>query len=248
MAYVLKFYAIYWIIALIGGVLVGLLTWQNRQRPVWFRGWIAWASVLFLIGLVVALLKVVAGRRGHFLELGLIFFAAYIIGCWFGSMLRALFAPARADLRAPAAVPALATARAHADATVRTAAPVASSAASASKAVATEPAQAAAISAGPKPAALASPRGGKADDLKRVSGIGRQNEQHLNGLGVYHFDQIAAWTHENVEWVSDFMAFPGRIEREKWVDQAKELAAGRETDFSRRVASGEVPTSLNKKS
>ena len=238
MAYVFKFYAIYWVIALIGGVLIGLLTWQNRQRPGWFSGWTAWATVLFLIGCVVALLKLIAGRRGHYLELGLIFFAAYIIGCWLGSMLRALFAPAREDMRSqPVSPPAMAMA--GAGAAPRTMAP-----ATAPPVTSVAPV-AAALPAGPKPAGLTSPRNGKADDLKRVRGIGRQNEERLHGLGVYHFDQIAGWSKENVEWVGDFLAFPGRIEREDWVGQAKQLAAGQETDFSRRVTSGAVPTSLD---
>ncbi|MCG6856749.1 MAG: ABC transporter, partial [Salaquimonas sp.] len=42
------------------------------------------------------------------------------------------------------------------------------------------------------------------------------------------------------------LAFPGRIEREDWVGQAKKLARGKETAFSRRVARGEVSSSRNK--
>ena len=96
---------------------------------------------------------------------------------------------------------------------------------------------------GARPLGLAAPRGGKADDLKRIRGVGKHNEQSLHGLGVWHFDQIAAWTAENVKWAGSFLAFPGRIDRERWVSQARDLAAGRETDFSKRVAAGLVPTS-----
>jgi predicted flap endonuclease-1-like 5' DNA nuclease len=81
------------------------------------------------------------------------------------------------------------------------------------------------------------------DDLKRIRGIGPQNEGRLHGLGIWHFSQIAAWTPENVQWVTSYLAFHGRIEREHWIEQARELGAGRETQFSRRVAAGEVPTS-----
>lgn len=94
-----------------------------------------------------------------------------------------------------------------------------------------------------KPAGLQAPREGKADDLKRIKGIGRQNQTKLNDLGIWHFDQIAAWNAREVAWVGAFLAFPGRIERERWVDQAKQLAAGAETEFSRRVDRGEVATS-----
>lgn len=81
------------------------------------------------------------------------------------------------------------------------------------------------------------------DDLKRIKGIGPKNESALNELGVYTFKQIAAWTPENVDWVEDFMSFPGRIEREDWIAQAKTLADGGETEFSKRVDAGDVPSS-----
>lgn len=96
---------------------------------------------------------------------------------------------------------------------------------------------------GAKPAVLAAPRGGKADDLKRIRGIGKQNEGRLHGLGVWHFDQIAAWTPDEVKWVGGYLAFPGRIEREDWQAQAKVLAAGAETEFSKRADAGKVATS-----
>ncbi|WP_052726277.1 hypothetical protein [Devosia epidermidihirudinis] len=77
----------------------------------------------------------------------------------------------------------------------------------------------------PKPAALLRPRKGKADDLKQIKGIGPKIEASLNGLGVYHFDQIAAWTKLNIDWVDGQLAFKGRIRREQWVEQATALAA-----------------------
>ena len=68
-------------------------------------------------------------------------------------------------------------------------------------------------------------------------------EDALNELGIYTFKQIAEWTPENVDWVEDFMSFPGRIEREDWIAQAKTLAEGGETEFSKRVDAGDVPSS-----
>jgi len=92
-----------------------------------------------------------------------------------------------------------------------------------------------------KPELLSSPRGGKADDLKEISGIGLKIEETLHELGVYHFEQIASWTKENVEWVNEhLLVFKGRIERENWVEQAKKLAAGEQTEFSQRVKKGEI--------
>jgi len=92
-----------------------------------------------------------------------------------------------------------------------------------------------------KPELLDAPRGGKADDLKEISGIGVKIEETLNELGVYHFDQIANWTKANVDWVNEhLLVFKGRIEREKWVEQAKKLARGEQTEFSKRVKNGEI--------
>ncbi|MCA1953151.1 MAG: ABC transporter, partial [Hyphomicrobiales bacterium] len=96
---------------------------------------------------------------------------------------------------------------------------------------------------GTRPAGLPAPRGGQADDLKRIRGIGRQNEGRLHGLGIWHFDQIAAWNAEEAAWIGSYLAFPGRIEREDWIGQARVLAAGAETAFSKRVDAGEVATS-----
>lgn len=84
---------------------------------------------------------------------------------------------------------------------------------------------------------------GDEDDLKRIKGIGPVNEKALNELGIFKFSQIAAWTPANVDWVEDSMSFPGRIEREDWIAQAKTLAEGDETEFSKRVDAGEVESS-----
>ncbi len=96
---------------------------------------------------------------------------------------------------------------------------------------------------GTRPLGLAAPRGGKADDLKLIKGIGKQNEARLHGLGIWHFDQIAAWSAEHARWVGSYLAFAGRIEREQWIAQAKELAGGGTTEFAQRAAAGLVKSS-----
>ena len=73
---------------------------------------------------------------------------------------------------------------------------------------------------------LDAPKGGIADDLKLIAGVGPKLEETLNGLGVYHFEQIAAWTQTEIEWVDDYLKFSGRIERDNWIEQAKALAKG----------------------
>src|SRR5690606_7672365 len=85
-------------------------------------------------------------------------------------------------------------------------------------------AEAADVHPGARPAGMERAREGGADKLTVIKGIGPVNEKKLNGLGIWHFDQIAAWKKKEVEWVGSYLAFPGRIEREDWVGQAKTLA------------------------
>jgi predicted flap endonuclease-1-like 5' DNA nuclease len=96
--------------------------------------------------------------------------------------------------------------------------------------------------AGRRPYGLASALG-EPDDLKKIRGIGPQNERRLHALGIWHFTQIAAWSEDNVKWVGSYLAFAGRIDREKWVAQARDLAAGRDAEPSRRVPAGKVAPS-----
>lgn len=95
-------------------------------------------------------------------------------------------------------------------------------------------ASAPASSDGSGPETLSGARDGKADDLKLLKGVGPKLEQTLNELGFYHFDQVAAWTEDHVAWVDERLKFKGRIERDGWIEQAKILAAGGETEFSKR--------------
>ena len=85
------------------------------------------------------------------------------------------------------------------------------------------------------------PRGGKADDLKQIKGVGPKLEALLHKLGVFHFDQIASWRKKEVEWVDSHLeGFKGRVSRDEWVKQAKVLAKGGETEFSKKVKKGGV--------
>ena len=77
--------------------------------------------------------------------------------------------------------------------------------------------------------------------MKEIKGVGPKLEQMLHQMGFYHFDQIAAWTEAEVNWVNENLAgFKGRAARDNWVAQAKILAAGGETEFSARVGKGDV--------
>ena len=97
-------------------------------------------------------------------------------------------------------------------------APAATAAPKAAKA----PAKAAAKAA---PAKAAAPAADKAsDDLKKLSGVGPALEKKLVAGGVTSFAQIAGWSPEDVASVDAELALKGKIEKEGWIAQAKDLA------------------------
>lgn len=73
---------------------------------------------------------------------------------------------------------------------------------------------------------LTHPGHGKPDDLTQIKGVPKVLERRLHRVGVFYFWQIAEWSPEDVRYVdSKLAAYKGRIEREAWVSQAKELVA-----------------------
>ncbi len=65
------------------------------------------------------------------------------------------------------------------------------------------------------------------DDLKLISGVGPALEKKLHAAGVTSLKQVAEFTKEDIERVDAELSFKGRIEREDWISQAKELMAGK---------------------
>jgi NADH-quinone oxidoreductase subunit E len=130
---------------------------------------------------------------------------------WLGTLAKTSTAkanPAKAAVAKPAA-----------KAKPTTAAPVA-------QAAPAQPAVKAATKAAAKPKGLKAARGGKPDDLKIIVGIGPKLELLCHKLGFFHFDQLAAWTDAEIAWVDDNLeGFKGRVTRDKWVEQARVLAA-----------------------
>jgi len=153
----------------------------------------------------------------YLLELALWLLAFYFVGCLLGSFLRRMIAPDA--VAQPAAVMAGGTLPAETQPL-----PVAAGAAAEVRAA--------------RPTGIAAARHGGPDDLQRISGVGPAIERTLHGLGFYHFDQIAGWTAGEVAWVGQHLNFPGRIEREEWVAQARLLAAGDEAAFARLYGTG----------
>lgn len=62
------------------------------------------------------------------------------------------------------------------------------------------------------------------DDLTRIKGVGPRFERALKAQGVTTYEQIANWTEEDIDNIAALIRVkPGRIERERWVDHAREL-------------------------
>lgn len=81
----------------------------------------------------------------------------------------------------------------------------------------------------------------KPDDLKEIKGVGPQLEALLNQHGVTRFAQIAGWNDTEIDHYAGLIGrMGGRIRSDDWVAQANLLAAGGDTEFSRRVDKGEV--------
>jgi len=100
------------------------------------------------------------------------------------------------------------------------------------------PTPAASTTPSKKPPVLTSARHGAPDDLTLIEGVSPLQQTTLNAIGVFHFDQIAAWTPENVAWIERYFRLRGRVTNEEWVEQAEDLARDG-VIAARRVLEGE---------
>lgn len=78
-----------------------------------------------------------------------------------------------------------------------------------------------------QPEGLPAPRDGQPDSLRQIKGITPQLEASLNQLGIYHFDQIAGWDLKESHWIDTHLSLKGRLAKEKWIEQARDLGQGR---------------------
>jgi predicted flap endonuclease-1-like 5' DNA nuclease len=107
---------------------------------------------------------------------------------------------------------------------------------------ASAPKKAAAVKkAAPKKAAAVAKSG--PDDLKMIKGVGKLIETKLAKEGITSFSQIAGWKKADITEFDEKLSFKGRIERDEWISQAKILAKGGTTEFSKRAVKGDVPSS-----
>ncbi|ATQ69099.1 MULTISPECIES: hypothetical protein [Methylosinus] len=222
------------------GLAVGLYAFTNdRAARFSGNGLILTAALLLLGGFFCCNLQIVPGRAGLYLDLGLLLATAYSLALPLGGAVRLLTAgpaPAPAKKKPPHVVVRGAP-KQPAEPAPEAAPPELESRPELPPVEETPPAPPAPKAApietpkkhpGVQPPGLPGPRDGKPDDLSKIKGVGPKSVEKLHGLGVYHFDQIAAWTPEHVKWVSASFAVPGRLEKGRWVAQAKDLAEAAE--------------------
>lgn len=90
MTYLFSTYWPWMLLALVLGGIVGFATFLRSGKGWWPDAWPGWfklLSLLFLVGLVVAIFKWLPGLLGHYLETALLFVGSYIVGCFLGSWL-----------------------------------------------------------------------------------------------------------------------------------------------------------------
>ena len=90
-----------------------------------------------------------------------------------------------------------------------------------------------------KPFILSSPRLSKKDNLTKIKGINIEIEKDLNRLGIFHFNQIAAWSNKNCIWIEEFLSLPGCAKKNQWIKQARILETGKETVYSQKIENEE---------
>lgn len=74
---------------------------------------------------------------------------------------------------------------------------------------------------------------GDADDLTKINSIGPELQKLLNKYGITQYEQISNFSDDEITKIDEVLNFEGRMEREDWIGQARNLAA--------EAAAAEVP-------
>lgn len=83
---------------------------------------------------------------------------------------------------------------------------------------------------------------GEPDDLRQIKGVGPKLNGLLVGLGITRYDQIAAWTGQEIAAVDAHLGtFKGRITRDNWIEQATFLASGDTAGFEAKFGKLDKP-------
>ena len=65
---------------------------------------------------------------------------------------------------------------------------------------------------------------GTPDDLTLIKGVGPRLAELLHGIGIFHIRQIAGWSETDIAEVDGKLgAFKGRIVRDHWIEQARQI-------------------------
>ena len=78
------------------------------------------------------------------------------------------------------------------------------------------------------------------DNLKKIKGIDSKLEFELNRMGINTFKQISEWKNEDCISIGSSINAEKSIEEFSWVEQAKILASGSETIYSRKIENKEI--------
>jgi large subunit ribosomal protein L21 len=79
----------------------------------------------------------------------------------------------------------------------------------------------------PAKAAAVADLGGVKDDITLIGGVGPALKKKLEGVGITTLSQIAALSAADMAKIDEDLKLGGRTEREEWIEQAKELLAGK---------------------
>jgi hypothetical protein len=90
MLFDLASYTAWLVTALAIGVVIGWQTYSDAPRRYWRDGWILWGAIAFVIGGIVAVLKLLPGRYGLWLEIALLLSVFYVVGCFVGGWLKTI--------------------------------------------------------------------------------------------------------------------------------------------------------------
>lgn len=85
---------------------------------------------------------------------------------------------------------------------------------------------------------------GDPDNLTEIKGVGEELQKRLNKLGVTQFAQVANFSDDDITQLDDVLNFKGRIERDDWVAQARDLMAASTVDevpAEEDAAEGDAP-------
>lgn len=228
------------LLAALIGFMVAWATCKRGDRKSWLSSWLPLGLLVAAGGVIAAVDATLTGRYGMWLESALLMFGAYLGGCCIACFINGMmFGPPRVAERDPnaeivakkeAGIDSIAAERRERE---RLAALTSGTTMAKQPAELEFLAQPAAVAAAAKsvvgtvPPLLNRPRDGRKDDLTLIWGVAEKLEERMNHMGIWHFDQIAAWTPDHIKWFEqEIEGFKGRLDRDKWIEQCAKMAKG----------------------